>query len=351
MNAIPDSSPLTLPSAPLGGPRYDTGMLYMLPLLALLTTLAVLAAPQLLWPVLVADLWLLGYHHVIATYTRTSLDGESFREHWKLNVLLPPAVLTGVTLIGLSGGAMALTTLYIHWQLFHYVRQSEGISKAYASRQGDRGLPNRPAIRIAFYLVPTVAFLTMAARSDGRFLNFPVWLPALPMPVLAFLWLAALASLTWAVSECVRIARRGQLSLQYAHYLLSHVAVFVIAYALIGETTISWLMANIWHNAQYLMFVWKANQQRFKGQVHPRAQVLSTLCKPRNLLIYVMACLTLTFVIYMGTERLLSWAGSTFAIEPILAAAILYQAFNFHHYIVDAIIWRRPKAHAATPTG
>lgn len=343
MNAIPHSLSHALPSAPLGGLRYDSSMLYVLPVLALATTILVLVEPQLLWPVLLTDLWLLGYHHVIATYTRTGMDRDAFRLHWKLNILLPPFVLAAVVSIGLAGGALALTTLYIHWQLFHYVRQSEGISKAFASRQGKRNLPNEPAIRVAFYLVPAAAFLTMASESSGRFLNFPVWLPSLPTWALGAIWLAAVTASAWAVAECIRAARAGQLSRQYAHYLISHFAVFIVAYALIAETTISWLMANIWHNTQYLMFVWKANQQRFKGKTDVRAPVLSTICKPRNIILYLTACLTLTFLMYTSAGKMLGWAQAMVPVEPVLAAAILYQTFNFHHYIVDAIIWRRPK--------
>lgn len=343
MHTITTSSPAHLPSAAFGSGRFDAGLIYLIPFAAMVVTLTVLVAPRLLWPVLAADLWLLGYHHVIATYTRTSMDRDAFQHHWKLNLLLPPTVLAAVLLIGLAGGAIVLTTIYIHWQLYHYVRQSEGISKAFAARQVDRELPNRPALRVAFYLLPVAAFLTMASHSQGYFLNFPVWLPALPIPILIAIWTVTAIALVFALGEVRRSMRTRGISRQYLHYLISHLVVFGIAYALVDDVTISWLMANIWHNAQYLMFVWKANQQRFKGELHPRATLLSTLCRPGNLWMYITGCLAITFALYFGVGRAQGWIGNSFGLEPVLVAAVLYQAINFHHYIVDAIIWRRQK--------
>src|SRR5690606_37556502 len=156
--------------------------------LAFAVTAVVIFEPSLFWPVLFLDLWFLGYHHVIATYTRTAMDRQAFRRHWHLNVILPFVVLLAVILVGYAGGAVALSTIYIHWLLCHYVRQSEGISTGFGSKQPDRTLPNRTPIRLAFYLLPLAAFLTMSSNSTGKFLNFPVFLFKLPPGVLIALW-------------------------------------------------------------------------------------------------------------------------------------------------------------------
>lgn len=333
-----------LPSLSFGGAGYDSGQLYVIPLIALMTTLVVIIEPSWFVPVLVADLWLLGYHHVIATYTRTAFDREMFRRHWQLMVLLPPVILLAVIGIAQAGGALAITTIYIHWQLFHYVRQSEGISKAFASRQGDRTFPNRRSVRAAFYLLPAAAFLTMASHGPTSFLGFPVWVPVLPTSVLATIWAGTAVALVLAMLEFGRAARSSGISRQYLHYYISHVLVFFIAYALIADVMLSWLMANIWHNSQYLAFVWKANQQRFKSGVSPSAPVLSTLSLTRNLWLYVTVCLTLTVLVYFAASRIHNPLGALTGLDSLAIAAVVYQTINFHHYVVDAIIWRRPRS-------
>ena len=48
-------------------PRFDIAFILGLPAMALLTGVVVLAQPSLFPVVLLFDLWVLGYHHVIST--------------------------------------------------------------------------------------------------------------------------------------------------------------------------------------------------------------------------------------------------------------------------------------------
>ena len=104
--------------------------------LALLSGLIVIARPDLFIYVLVADLWLLGYHHVISTFTRLAFDKNSFNENRALIVYLFPAVAAGVCLLAFFVGAWVITTIYLYWQWFHYTRQSWGISQVYRAKSG-----------------------------------------------------------------------------------------------------------------------------------------------------------------------------------------------------------------------
>ena len=61
--------------------RFDLNFIVATAALAILTGWAVVGDPALWAPVLFLDLWLLGYHHVAATYTRLCFDRESFRAH------------------------------------------------------------------------------------------------------------------------------------------------------------------------------------------------------------------------------------------------------------------------------
>ena len=65
----------------LRGPAFDGALLFGTAGLALLAGFAGRLGPEVFLTILALDIWLLGYPHVIATYTRLSFDTASFREH------------------------------------------------------------------------------------------------------------------------------------------------------------------------------------------------------------------------------------------------------------------------------
>ena len=125
--------------------------------------------------------------------------------------------------------------------------------------------------------------------------------------------------------------------------LLSHYVIFVVAYAGVRDIVVSWLMANIWHNGQYLAFVWAQNRQRFNDKVEERHRLLSTLCQHKNAVLYVAFCMSVTFAIYKGASFLHTPLRELTGLGGLAIAVVISQTINFHHYVVDAIIWRRPK--------
>ena len=106
---------------------------------ALASGVLVMVEPRLFWPVLMADLWLLGYPHVIATWTRIAMDGEGFARHRFLALGLPVPVLLGTLALAAFVGFWAVATIYLYWQWFHYTRQSWGIIRAYGRKAGSGG--------------------------------------------------------------------------------------------------------------------------------------------------------------------------------------------------------------------
>lgn len=74
----------------------------------------VIGHPALFIPILLADLWLLGYHHVISTYTRLCFDKESFRQHKSLIIGLLPAVAIGTLALAWGLGIWAVFSLYFY---------------------------------------------------------------------------------------------------------------------------------------------------------------------------------------------------------------------------------------------
>jgi hypothetical protein len=84
--------------------------------LALLSGAVVVARPELFKLILAADVWLLGYHHVIATYTRLAFDRDSLREHRFFVFYLPFIVIGATFALALSVGVWVIATVYLYWQ-------------------------------------------------------------------------------------------------------------------------------------------------------------------------------------------------------------------------------------------
>src|SRR3546814_263402 len=126
----------SLPRGWLRGPAFDLTFIGGITVLALLSGGLVVAKPELFGLILLLDLWLLGYHHVIATYTRLCFDAASRRQHAFLLFGLPPLVLGAVVLLAAGLGTWTVPTLYLYWQWFHYTRQSWGVSQVYRRKAG-----------------------------------------------------------------------------------------------------------------------------------------------------------------------------------------------------------------------
>ena len=97
-------------------PRFDRHFIFTSAAIAILSGVLVAARPVLFVPVLMLDLWLLGYHHVVSTYTRLCFDRDSFARRRWLIVGLLPAVFAAVAVIGATAGIWLLATIYLYWQ-------------------------------------------------------------------------------------------------------------------------------------------------------------------------------------------------------------------------------------------
>ncbi len=281
--------------------------------------------------VLIANLWLLGYHHVISTYTRLCFDKQSFREHRFLVLWLPFIVLAGSLALGFGVGAWALATLYLYWQAFHYARQSYGVSRVYARKAGATLVEDERIAMWALYAVPLWGVLHRSAQAPETFLGLE--LKVLPVPALLVdaVGIIAVALLIWWVVTRAMMLWRGTLPLAHTLFMLTHFAIFYTGYILIENIDRGWLVLNIWHNAQYILFVWIYNNNRFKDGVHPEARFLSRLSQSQNLWLYLLVFFSISTVVYL----LLSGY-----VTLLVPAVMLFMAINFHHYIVDGLIWK-----------
>lgn len=326
--------------------RFDLNLIGTVALVALASGIAATYRPELFPLILFLDLWLLGYHHVVSTFTRLCFDRDSFREHRFLVIELPLIVIT-VTIAATSVfGMWILATTYLYWQWFHYTRQSYGIERMYR-RQAPEGVHIHDFLTTrSLYLLPVFGILYRSWQQPEKFLGMEV--AFLPVSDLA-LWIAgALAVLTgagWLAHSLASLAR-GQLALAHFLYVMSHHLIFLTGYCLIDDITTGWLVLNVWHNAQYILFVWWANNRRFSRGIDERAKFLSTLSQSRHVLAYMLVCLAIASALFFGLRAI--GTGYTLA-DAVSVALVVSMVLNFHHYIVDGVIWKRRKA-ASVPT-
>ena len=317
----------------LRGLSFDMQFIVGIAAIALLSGAVVVMEPRLFLPILLVDLWLLGYHHVISTYTRLCFDRESFSAHRFHLFVLPPIVLAAVFALAAGFGLWMLVTVYLYWQWFHYTRQSWGVSQVYRRKAGDLISPDERIGQVAFYLLPLWGILYRSHQDPGTFLGME--LRVLPVPEIAvhLTGIAALATLGWWLATRVAMWRRGRLPVAHTIYMLSHFVIFAFAYLIIESIDAGWLVVNVWHNAQYIVFVWLFNNNRFKEGVDPKAKFLSTISQTRNAGLYVVVCLALSTVAYVAIDTVFS----ALALVPLV---VIYMTINFHHYVVDSLIWK-----------
>lgn len=317
---------------------FDLGLIAGAAGIALASGVAVALDPRLFAPILFLDLWLLGYHHVIATYTRLCFDRESFRTHRFLVLYLPLIVLATVVGAATTFGVWVLASIYLYWQWFHYTRQSYGIARMY-SRKAGAGAKRDWIGDVALYLVSLWGILARSHQGPTEFLSLELRVIPITATMVDMAGVAAAAAVgVWLARE-ITLAVNGQGRPAYALYMLSHFAIFYVGYVATTDINAGWLVLNVWHNAKYLAIVWLFNNNQFRNGIDLAARFLSGLAQTRNAWRYCGVCVGLSMVICF----LLINAATAL---PFLVVA--FQTVNFHHYIVDAVIWklRRPSIRA-----
>jgi hypothetical protein len=342
-------SPRAVPSATtatrthIHTPAFDACLL-MLPLGAGVAAASVVTANPLAFALLLlADLWLLGYHHVVATYTRLASDRQTFKANRFLALDLLVIVTAATLALAFTAGAWVVASAFLYLQWFHYMRQGYGISRMfYRARSANQGQsPQQSASDwvsdLVIYLVPIYGIAHRSATMGDAFLNMPVKTLVLPEPVVTALGAAAAVAVgVWAL-RVGREMMRGQLDVPYTMFVASHILIFQLAYVMIDDGNVGWLAINVWHNLQYVMVVWMVNVKRYARGIDPSARLLSTISQPGRVVRYFATCIAISTVIYLGLARL-----TPLVLGGGLAATIgVYMGINFHHYIVDALIWKR----------
>ncbi len=321
-----------IPVGWLRGRDFDLCFILGIVALGLVSAWVVIEEPRLLIPVVLADQWLLGYHHVVSTYTRLCFDRESLAAHRFIVFQLPFLVLAGVLALAIGFGLWTLPTLYFYWQWFHYSRQSWGVAQVYRRKAGNNAATEQGWLfQATFYLMPLWGVLHRSYQDPDRFLGMEVRTLPVSGWIVDAVGIAAFAALAWWFAGRAIAYWRGRLPLAHTLYLLTHFAMFYIGYIVIDDITIGWLAVNVWHNAQYILFVWMFNNNRFKGGIDPKARFLSTISQTNKVWLYFLSCLGISTAVYLTLE---------FSVGALPLLLLSYQVINFHHYIADAVIWK-----------
>lgn len=330
---------LTLSMRPAGwlrGPGFDFTFVAGISLLAALAGAVVVANPKLFPAVFLLNAWLLGYHHVISTFTRLTFDRDSFDEHRFLITWLPLIVLTVVFAACALFGGWILTTIYLYWQWWHYTRQSYGISRIY---QRKAGLNNDLLGKLIIYALPVWGILHRSFQAPEQFLFTEVKVLPVPFWLVSAAGLVAFVSIAWWLAQTLKSLIQGTLPIAHTLYIASHLVIFGLGYIAIQDINHGWLVLTVWHNCQYILTVWMFNNNRFKNTVDAKHRFLSKISQRSHLFSYFAVCLFISTVLYWTLQRSLNWV--VFATATSLPLfAIVFQAINFHHYLVDAVIWK-----------
>jgi|AntRauTorckE6833_2_1112554.scaffolds.fasta_scaffold10677_2 hypothetical protein len=351
------TKPWTTVPGYLKGPKYDHILIFGVLMLALGSGLVVWYRPDLFLTVFLLDIWLLGYHHVIATFTKLAGTPRDRAQNSFLIYQLPFLVLAGVIGLYMWMGIWLIITIYFFWQWFHYTRQSYGISVFYRKKSGIQN--SATPVRLdyaAIWAIPIWGLIHRCAQGWDKFLFMPVWMPDLPMWLSYFAAAIALGIVSaWLITKIIDWSR-GNLSYCAFFFMLSHQLVFFAGYVFIPDINIGWLVANIWHNAQYILFVWLFNQNRFRPRENQpvtvkdksgpeEGKVMAWLSQthPYRILLYFGFCLLATTFFYGSVQAGLKFALSGNELLLIAGMIVVFQAVNFHHYIVDSLIWKARK--------
>lgn len=322
---------------------FDLGFIVGIALLAGTMASVTVFWPLLFLPMLTAHSWLFGYEHLWATYTKLLIHPDDRARNRRLIYYVPPVVLLGLYAIGHNFGLMGLYVLYFVGQFFHTVRQSWGLAQQYRHRAGGMAWDSVRLSEITLWSVPLWGFLNRCAERPDEFLFQDFWLP--PVPRLAVQVAAVTSCALWLYWIVTRIAafRRNELPLGHTLYMVSHLVIYLGGYIIITELCSGWLMVNVWHNVQYLAFVWVYNRGRFAAGIDNRTRALSWLSQPgyRRAALYFLASVALALPVYYLLPQLGISLDSLLKNAAVPTAVTLGLTLTFHHYIADGIIWKK----------
>ncbi|TGL24448.1 hypothetical protein EHQ46_04855 [Leptospira yanagawae] len=322
--------------------RFDFVFIIGITLLASVMAGVTVIWPLLFIPMLTVHSWLFGYEHLWSTYTRLLFHSDDRKKFWPLVLIVPPIVFLILLKVGANWGLKGIFLLYFVGQFYHTVRQSWGILQSYRRNAGGLSWDSEVLSEVTVWSVPIWGFLYRCSQRPDEFLFQEFWLPPVPKFVVDLVGVITLMLwLYWVYSRIISF-RRGKLPMGHSIFMVSHFFVFFVGYIFIDELCSGWLLVNVWHNVQYIVFVWVYNRSRFRLGIDPKAKVLSWLSQvgSGNAILYFLFTITLALPIYYLLPELGYSLDEFFKRQLVPMSVVLAMSLTFHHYIIDGVIWK-----------
>jgi hypothetical protein len=325
--------------------KFDLVLICGLTAVALAAGGLIAMAPATIGLIMLIDTWVLGSPHVIATLFRLAPDKTGLQQHRFLIFGLPLIVLAVTAGIALGVGIFLVATIYFYWQWYHTLRQSWGVAQLYRRRSP---VPVRDHPLFAerlFVLVALWGLLHRLTTAPEYFLfpSLPIAVPYVPEWLADGVGVLAVAGLAWWVVARLREWLRGELPVAHTLFSASHFVIFIVGYVVMDDVAGGWLVTNIWHSSQYLMLVWMFNQNALDKNLTPQGWFFKST-RGNRVLPYLALCIAAAFPIYAAIQGAFFWGPI-----GVMVAIVANQTLNFHHFIVDAVIWRAKRKPAGAP--
>jgi len=327
----------------LRNPSFDLMLICGLAAFGLAAGGLIALVPAAVGIILLADSWLLGYPHVAATFVRLVPDKASVQAHKFLVFGLPIVVVLATTAIAIGLGFALVATIYFYWQWYHTLRQSWGVSQLYRRRSAVPVNESPLSAEALFTLVALWGLLHRLTTAQDYFIypSLPLSVPQVPVMLANGVGVLAVVGLIWWAVARLREWIAGTLPLAHTLFSVSHYFIFIVGYVVMDNVAGGWLVTNIWHTSQYLMLVWMFNEN---AAAKAPSRWFFRLTRGNRAALYFVVCLLAAFPVYYAINSVFLW-GTT----GLLFALVANQSLNFHHFIVDAVIWRQKRKPAGAP--
>ena len=325
----------------LRGPKFD--LLFIgVPLALSLACCAIVffATPSL---ILVSqfNVLLLATPHFVATYTRICFDKQSAKKHFFLLVPLPLLIIAGVAGLVHTVDVWIIASVYLYWQWWHFARQNYGVSRMYLAQARNVYTPHPILDNYALYALPLCCILYRSYQQPNKYIGMDIRTFPIPFSLVCIVGAAAAVLMLMQVVHWRRAYYEGRLPAPYLLYVAAHYFIFFISYLLVENISAGWLVFNLWHNLQYIVFVWLYNNNRYRSGEFASNKILTDMSKDTTSWAYFIVLVVFAMALNLSINIAGEKVTTLYALLPW--AMIISMSVTFHHYMVDAVIWKRKR--------
>lgn len=240
------------------------------------------------------NVWCLSMPHSFSTFTRHDLRtvgvGTKATLLFIAFFILLSAMMNRI-------GFVTIYSFYFYWQQFHYTKQNMGIGiwKKKESANKER------FIDYTFYFLISIFSIAASFYGGGiQFFGYSLLNPFIGLSLNPHLAL---------VLNFIVLGLYIYLRPTFWKMALTHTLIYSLAYLVMNNFVLGWILLNIFHNSQYLFFMKK---------------------EEKNLMFFLYAA-----ILSIGIYFILH-------IDVLITMSIAVMlSLNFTHYVFDGFIWKK----------